>query len=185
MRTKRERKIWTQVIESTSLNSLKKFCFGLLQKDTSVGPSSANYHQCVPLSSEIRCEQKSKSMVSCPGRCVPVKEFCKQAKAEIEETTEKLKFYYRTFKRANGILQKKKLNNSLKIGDIKLKKRVEHLKNQLNKYAGLYSLWKKFSPFLHQCPDGESMHKVLFSTSKIYVQISVQLLADAWALEFI
>ena len=74
----------------------------------------------------------SKSMVSCPGRCVPVKEFCKQAKAEIEETTEKLKFYYRTFKRANGILQKKKLNKSLKIGDIKLKKRVEHLKTQLN-----------------------------------------------------
>ena len=184
MRTKRERKIWTQVIESTSLNSLKKFCFGRLHKDTSVDLSSANYHQCVPLFSEIRCQQKSKSMVSCPGRCVPVKEFCKQAKAEIEETTEKLKFYYRTFKRANGILQKKKLNKSLKIGDIKLKKRVEHLKNQLNKYAALYSLWKKFSPFVHECPDGEFMTKVL-STFKSFKYICVQLLADAWALEFI
>ena len=136
---------------------LKQFCLGRLQKDTSVHPSSENYHQCLPLSSENRCQAMHlrPGPISCPGKCVPIKAFCKQAKAEIEETIDKVQFYYGKFKKANKNWEKKKLNGTPKNNLKKLKKKVKHLKNELEKYA---KRWKKFSPLVHECPHGEFIY---------------------------
>merc|ERR1711974_446943 len=81
----------------------------------------------------LRC-----SMVSCPGKCIPIKKFCKKAKTEIKEATEMVKQYYRKYQNANKKLVKKKLSAKSPKRLKKLKKKVNRLKDELNKYADIY-----------------------------------------------
>ena len=96
-------------------------------------------------------------MVPCPGKRIPIKKFCKQAKTEIQEATKMVQKYYWKYKSANKKLEEKKLSGKSPKNMNKLKKKVKRLKDGLNKYAESYSCWKKSSPFIQECPDGESV----------------------------
>ena len=134
----------------------------------------------------LRC-----NMVSCPGKCIPIKKFCRQAKAEIQEAIQKVRQYYWKYKSANKKLEEMKLNMKSKEKWKKLTKKVKSLKTKLNKYAQSYS--QSSSPFKEECRDGESIYLVVGLycgkwSAKIFKTPQydcIQLLADAWDLELL
>ena len=67
-------------------------------------------------------------MVSCPGKCIPIKKFCRQAKAEIQEAIQKVRQYHWKYKSANKKLEEMKLNMKSKEKWKKLTKNVKSLK---------------------------------------------------------